>query len=158
MKRIITTISILFIVFGTTLAQNNIYDPSLDGMKQIEEAVAQAKKEGKHVLCQVGGNWCSWCLLFADYAKKDSVVSQIIEKNYVYIHVNYSNANKNIEAMKYLGNPERYGFPVLVVIDESGKPLHIQETGSLEEGKWYKTNLVSEFLLKWTHEAVASGK
>lgn len=158
MKRILVTISIFVIAFGTAMSQNKIYDPSLDGMKQIEEAVSQAKKEGKHVLCQVGGNWCGWCLLFADFAKTDSIVAPIIEKNYVYIHVNYSNDNKNPEAMKFLGNPERYGFPVLVVIDDSGKPIHIQKTGSLEEGKWYNTKLVSEFLLKWTRESVSSGK
>jgi hypothetical protein len=28
-------------------------------MKQIKEAVAKASKEGKHVLIQYGGNWCS---------------------------------------------------------------------------------------------------
>ena len=34
-----------------------IYDPDLDGRKEIAKYVNQAKKEGKHVLLQVGGNW-----------------------------------------------------------------------------------------------------
>jgi hypothetical protein len=37
-----------------------LYDPSLDGMKQINEAIALAKTKGKHVLVQYGGNWCGW--------------------------------------------------------------------------------------------------
>lgn len=34
-----------------------LYDPNQDVKKDIKNAVAQAKSEGKHVLLQVGGNW-----------------------------------------------------------------------------------------------------
>lgn len=158
MKHFITTIFIVAITFGSVMAQNKVYDTSLDGMKQIREAVATAQKEGKYVLCQVGGNWCPWCLRFAEFAKTDETIAPIIEKNFVYIHVNYSNENKNAEAMKYLGNPARFGFPVFVILNEKGKPIHIQNSAYLEEGKGYNTKLVSEFLLNWTKKAVTTLK
>ena len=38
-----------------------IYDESLDGSKQIADALVVAKKEDKRVLLQFGANWCIWC-------------------------------------------------------------------------------------------------
>ena len=147
MKKILAFLFLTFLVSGAGLsAQNKYYDEGLDGMDQIRAASIMAKKSGKYVLCQVGGNWCPWCIRFADFATTDSVIAPLLEKNFVYVHINYSKANKNTEAMKYLGNPARFGFPVFVVLDEEGNPIHIQESASLEEGKAYNRKKVENFL------------
>lgn len=153
MKRIFAFV-ILFLCATTVFAQQKIYDDQADAMKQIKTAVAQAKQEGKYVLCQVGGNWCPWCLRFAAFAASDTVVHPIIQDNYVYIHVNYSKENKNPEAMRFLGNPARFGFPVFVILDEKGNPIHIQNSAYLEEGKGYSQEKVADFLKAWTRSAV----
>ena len=135
-------------------AQEKVYDDGLDAMQQIAEATALAKETDRYVMCQVGGNWCPWCLRFAQFATTDSVIAPLMEENYVYIHVNYSKENKNIEAMKFLGNPGRFGYPVFVVLDSEGKPIHIQESESLEEGKGYSRKKVEKFLRLWNKKAV----
>ena len=131
-------------------------------MTQIDEALAQAKSSGKFVVCQVGGNWCSWCLRFADFVTKDTTISQVIDQNFVYIHVNY-NPRKSQDAekaaqtqsmLKRLDNPARFGFPVFVVLDSQGKVLHIQDSSFLEEGKSYNQAKVLRFLKNWTPKAV----
>ena len=131
-----------------------VYDEGIDAMVQIREAVALAQQTDRYVMCQVGGNWCPWCLRFAEFATTDSVIAPLMEKNYVYIHVNYSKANKNLEAMRYLGNPGRFGYPAFVVLDQTGKPIHIQESESLEEGKGYSRKRVEKFLRLWNKESV----
>ncbi len=131
-----------------------IYNEERDAMKQIASAVETASAEGKYVLCQVGGNWCPWCLRFAQFAQTDSIVNQLITDNFVYIHVNWSKNNKNPEAMRYLGNPARFGFPVFVILDEKGNPIHIQNSAYLEEGKGYCREKVADFLKNWTPAAV----
>ena len=88
---------------SAAFAQQKVYDESLDAMEQIRNAVAEAKASNRYVMCQVGGNWCPWCLRFAQFATTDSVVAPLMQKDYVYIHVNYSKANKNLEAMRFLG-------------------------------------------------------
>lgn len=50
------------------------------------------------------------------------------------MHLNYSRENKNQAVMDRLGNPERLGFPVLVVLTPELAVLHTQESGSLESG------------------------
>ncbi|MCQ2299822.1 MAG: thioredoxin family protein [Bacteroidales bacterium] len=131
-----------------------VYNESIDAMAQIDKAIEQAQAEHKFVLCQVGGNWCPWCLRFADFAEKDSVIAPIIKDNYVWIHVNTSKANKNLEAMKRLDNPGRFGYPVFVILDADGKRIHTQNSAYLEEGKGYSQKKVSEFLLNWTEKAI----
>ncbi|MBR1644674.1 MAG: thioredoxin family protein [Bacteroidales bacterium] len=157
MKRLATLLLLTF-VSCSVFAQQKVYDDKLDAMQQIREAVAQAKQTNRYVLCQVGGNWCPWCLRFAAFASSNEKVHQLIENNFVYIHVNYSKENKNPEAMRYLGNPARFGFPVFVILDENGKLLHIQESGVLEEDKSYSEKKVVAFLSNWTRSAVETLK
>ena len=135
-------------------AQVKVYDESIDAMEQIQQAVEEARASGRYVMCQVGGNWCPWCVLFAKFAQTDSVIAPLMEENYVYIHVNYSKQNKNLEAMKFLGNPGRFGYPAFVVLNEKGEPIHIQESESLEEGKGYSRKRVEKFLRLWNKKAV----
>jgi hypothetical protein len=154
MKKLFLLLALALGVAFSGQAQVKVYDESLDAMQQIQEATELAQKSGRYVLCQVGGNWCPWCLRFADFAKKDSVIAPLIEQNYVYIHVNYSKGNKNLKAMRFLGNPGRFGYPVFVILDSEGKPIHTQESESLEEGKGYSRQKVEKFLRLWTRQAV----
>ena len=117
------------------------------------------------MICQVGGNWCPWCLLFADFITNDTTISKVINDNFEYIHVNYKPRKSNDEAkqqqdaalMKRLNNCGRFGYPVFVVLDEEGKVIHIQDSGLLEEGKGYNKDKVLQFFKNWTPKAVTSG-
>ena len=134
-----------------------VYNEQINPLKQIDQALAQAKAEDKFVICQVGGNWCPWCLRFADFITNDSTINSVIEQNFVYIHANY-HPRKASEVgkafMKRLNNAGRFGFSVLVVLDEQGNVLHIQDSGLLEEGKGYNQKKVLSFFQNWTPKAV----
>ena len=58
------------------------------------------------------------------------------------------------DAMDYLGNPQRFGFPVFVIIDGDGNVLHIQDSALLEQGKGYNKKHIMRFLSVWTTDAV----
>ena len=105
----------------TPAEQVKLYDPTLDGMKQIKDAAALAKKANKHVLIQYGGNWCSWCIKFDGFCKADTSIMRVINNNYIPVKLNYSPENKNDVANSYMGNPARFGFPVC-----TGKSLRIE--------------------------------
>ena len=149
------------IIAGAQSELKKVYEESLNPIEQIDKAVAEAKAESKFVVCQVGGNWCPWCLRFADFISNDSTISKVIDENFVYIHVNY-NPRKADQAsveqgkalMNRLANPARFGFPVFVILDENGKVLHIQDSSFLEEGKGYNKDKVLRFFRCWTPAAV----
>lgn len=131
-----------------------LYDPSLDGMKQITEAITTAKAAGKHVLIQYGGNWCSWCIKFDGFSKGDPEISKLMNDNFIQVKLNYSPENRNDASNEYLGNPKRFGFPVFIILDGSGKVLHIQDSALLEEGAGYNQKKVLGFLRNWTVAAL----
>ena len=149
-------ISAFLIFSGVVIAQEpkKLYDPSLDGMKQIREAVDKASGQGKHVLIQYGGNWCSWCRKFDAFCKADSSISAIIALNYIPVKLNYDPTNRNDEANIYLGNPARFGFPVFIILDGKGKVIHIQDSSLLEEGSGYSKQKVAGFFSQWTPAAI----
>ena len=165
MRRTVIASFLIALVAMTVSAQaplKKVYDENINPLKQIDQAVGKAKSEGKFVICQVGGNWCRWCLMFADFISKDSEIMEVIDKNFVYAHVNYNPRErsdevkmKKAEAMlKRLGNPGRFGYPVFVVLDSNGKVLHTQDSSFLEEGNGYNKTKVMRFFTNWTPSAV----
>ena len=160
MKRVKSTwlfsLLILGMLSGRILAQEkvNLYDPSLDGMKQISEAASAARKAGKHVWIQFGGNWCSWCIKFDAFCKTDPEIIKIIADNYIPVKMNYDPSNRNDAANEFMGNPSRFGFPVFIILDGEGKVIHIQDSALLEEGQGYSKIKVARFFRNWTPPAI----
>ncbi|MBQ2599241.1 MAG: DUF255 domain-containing protein, partial [Bacteroidales bacterium] len=68
--------------YGQT-GMKKVYDEEINVNQQIDKALSQAKAAGKFVVCQVGGNWCPWCLRFADFITKDADISKLIADNFV---------------------------------------------------------------------------
>lgn len=169
MYKLIALLTILFSPVGaaaTESAQENlkkVYDETIDPLVQLDNAIASASQSRQYVLCQLGGNWCKWCLRLAQFVSQDEEISKLIKDNYKFIHVNYNprirNSNsaeqaKTDKLLKRLGNPGRFGYPVLIVLDGKGRVLHIQDSSFLEEGDSYSRNKVLRFLRNWTPSAV----
>lgn len=155
MKRMIIIAVMLVGMVTSVMSQGlkRVYDEKRSGVAMIDSALAVAKTEGKHVICQVGGNWCVWCLRFAAFIEADEEIKSLVNDNYVYIHVNYRRKtdDKDMQqAMDRLGNPVRFGFPVMVVLDAEGKVLHTQDSSFLESGEGYDRKKVMRFLQCWT--------
>jgi thioredoxin-related protein len=127
-----------------------LYSVTANAEKEIAAAVKQAKAEKKLVLIQAGGNWCSWCLLFEKTVKNDLQLDSAIKANYVVYHLNYSKENQNEAVFAKYSFPQRFGFPVFLIIDQNGKLLHTQNSSYLEEGKGYNKNKVLGFFSDWS--------
>jgi len=156
MKYISITFFLLIpiLLFG----QDNIkiYNPTADAGKELVSAIQTAKDQNKHVLIQVGGNWCSWCIKLHGFFQSEAQIDSILKADYVLVRINYSPENKNPELLASLGYPQRFGFPVLLILNQDGQRLHTQDTALLEENKGYDPGKVKMFLLKWNRAALDS--
>lgn len=137
---------------------DKIYSSEIDAQKQIVEALERAKSENKNVLIQIGNNNCPWCIKIHEFYTEDAELDSIINQNYVLIFVNCSKENRNLEVMHDLGIPQRFGFPVFVVLDENGERLHTQDTLYLEEEKSYNKDFLKRFLQAWSPLALSEDK
>jgi hypothetical protein len=59
----------------------------------------------------------------------------------------------NPEVMTGLGFPQRFGFPVFVILDGNGKQIHTQDSGYLEADKSYDRSKVERFFMNWSPAA-----
>ena len=102
----------------------------------------------------MGGNWCIWCYRFAGFVDADTALKALQDKNYVVYHLNYSPENKNAAALKKLGFPQRFGFPVFVILNEKGERIHTENSAYLEKDKSYDAAKVKEFFEQWSPAAL----
>jgi thiol:disulfide interchange protein len=146
-----------FCLLGLQAQKKLLYNPAANGAADIEAAIQQAAAQGKHVLIQAGGNWCRWCLEFDRFCKADSQIVQLRDKNFVVVHLNWSKENENKTIFARYRYPQRFGFPVFVVLDGQGQQIHTQDSEYLEDGKEsYLKKKVLSFLINWTPSSLAA--
>lgn len=147
---------VLFLTTSNLLAQKKeIYNPQANAAADIVAALTKAKAEHKFVLLQGGGNWCKWCIEFHRFCTADAEIDSVINKNFVWYHLNYSKENKNGAIYAKYGYPQRFGFPVFIILNEKGERIHTQNSEYLEDGKSsYDKKKVIGFLNAWNPEAL----
>jgi len=153
MKRIILVLSSLLIscVIFAQATEVKIYNPEADARADIASAVKQAKAENKHVLLQIGGNWCPWCIRLHGLETTDPQIDSLLKADYVLVLVNVpkEKEKRDPELMSSLGNPQRFGFPVLVVLNQEGERIHTQDSWYLEQDKSYDREKLVHFFRMW---------
>ena len=161
MKKIYLAFALLFSAILVQAAYSDtvkLYHPEANASKDISEAIKQAKKDKKHVLIQAGGNWCSWCIRFNAFTTGDQKMDSAIKADYIVYHLNYSSENKKYEVFKKYGFPQRFGFPVFLILDGNGTLIHTENSSYLEEGKGYNKGKILEFLHNWSAGALDEEK
>ena len=158
-----TTLTRKIILFGLSvfLAANifgqegKLYNPDANANSDIEAAIKEAASKNKFVLIQAGGNWCSWCIEFSRFSKADKKIDSVIASSFVAYHLNWSKENRNDAVFAKYGYPQRFGFPVFIILDSKGERVHTQNSAYLEDGKKsYDAEKVLDFLEQWSPKAL----
>lgn len=136
-------------------AAPKLYNPEADVHTDIKKAVQLAAREHKNVMLQVGGNWCIWCTRFHNTVAANDTLRKQQNDNYVMVYVNYEQKNSKDPIWKELGFPQRFGFPVFVILDDKGNRIHTQNSSYLEEGKGHSPEKIAEFFRQWSPDALA---
>lgn len=143
-------IYILIFLSGKCLAQDSpVYHPEADAKAEVSAAVKKAASDKKYVMLMIGGNWCRWCKMFDKMVKENAQVDSALKANYIFQHVNFSKENKNLQLLEKLEFPQRFGFPVFVVLNDKGERIHTQNSAYLELGEGYDAKKVVEFFEQW---------
>ena len=64
--------------------------------------------------------------------------------------MNYDKKSVNFDLMQKLGFPQRFGFPVFVILDQNGELLHIQNSVYVEKEKSYDKKKLIDLYNDWT--------
>lgn len=125
-----------------------IYAPGMDAHEEIKQALALASKEHKNVLVVFGANWCYDCHVL-DLAFHRPDVSAILQRDYVVVHVDVGQGDKNQDIMEQYQVPMKKGIPAIAVLDGKGKLLYSQQGGEFEKARSLGPEDLLTFLNKW---------
>ena len=123
------------------------FDPAADPAAQVEAAIKSASAGNRHILLEIGGEWCSWCHKLEKFMADNREVREALDARFVLVKINVSPENENVAFLS--DYPEVRGYPHLLVLDGDGSFLHSQETGALESGESYDATRWLEFVAQW---------
>lgn len=153
----------LILIPGIGQSQTEVkqpYNEQQEVRSDLKAAIQRASLDNKHILVQFGGNWCPWCLRFHALVKGTSRLDSLMKANYIYLLVNVpkDKAKRDFKLFEEYGYPNRFGFPVFIILDKSGKRLNTQDSDAFEHPdphvKGYDTVKVERFLKMWTPAAL----
>ena len=129
-------------------AKLNLYPAGADARADIQKALKQAASEHKNVLLDFGANWCYDCHVL-DNAFHDPQIQPLLDQNFVVVHVDVGEFDKNKDLAEQYQIPLEKGIPALAVLDEAGKLLFSQKQGEFESARALSVEDVLDFLNRW---------
>lgn len=120
------------------------FDPRRDAVQDVRAAVAVAARTGKHVLIEVGGNWCPYCKLLDKFFAANPTVNALRQKNYLFVKVNFSEENRNEALLR--NYPHFRGYPHFFVVNGKGELVRSQRVATLGTQSGYSAERFTAFL------------
>jgi len=127
---------------------NNLYKPNADAKAEITEGLSQAARAHKRVMLVFGGNWCYDCHVL-DAAFHTTEIAPTLNRNYVVVHVDVGEYNKNLDIAKKYEVPLERGVPAAAILDSTGKLLVSQKNQEFEKARSMAPEDILAFLNKW---------
>jgi thiol:disulfide interchange protein len=147
-RLLVATLALAFAAGAAAQALPERFDPARDAAQDLAVALERARASGRHVLVDVGGEWCPWCHVLDRFFAANVDLAAQRDRSFVWLKVNVSKENRNERVLSRW--PKVAGYPHLFVLDGDGSLLHSQNTGELEAGKDYDLAAFRAFLARYT--------
>jgi ketosteroid isomerase-like protein len=134
--------------------RKDLYPADANAEKEISSAIVTAARMHKRVLLVFGGNWCYDCHVL-DEAFHTPEIAPTLNHNYVVVHIDIGEYNKNLELAKKYEIPLERGVPAAAVLDGEGKLLVSQKNQEFEKAQSMAPEDILAFLNKWKPPAPA---
>ena len=125
------------------------YDESANAEIDLAYAITEANKVNKHVLIEMGANWCPDCRTLGRYFQRADIKAWLDER-FVVVAVDVGEWDKNLEIAERYGNPISEGIPSLVVLDSKGVMQFATLAGELASAR----EISGDDLIEWLNEQI----
>jgi len=111
--------------------KTDLYPADADAKGEIAEALKRATTERKRVLLIFGANWCYDCHVL-DQALHDGEAGKLVSQNFLLVHVDIGEGEKNPDLLKTYKIPLDKGVPAVAVLESNGRLLYGSGDGEFE--------------------------
>jgi thiol:disulfide interchange protein len=129
----------------------NLYHADADAKKEIETTLTSAVPTKKRVLLVFGANWCYDCHVL-DQALHQGEAGQIVAENFLLVHVDIGEGEKNSDLVKLYKIPLEKGVPALAVLESDGHLLYSSGEGEFEAARRMMKKDLIQFLRHWQNK------
>lgn len=123
----LTSFFVLFILLFTGCNNGQASSDNLDWKENLEQAVAQAKKENKAVLVNfTGSDWCIWCKRLNSEVFTQKEFEDYADKNLVLVKLDFPKDIPQSQETKIYNNTlaQKFGiqgFPTILIMNSKGE-------------------------------------
>ena len=124
------------------------FDPKRDAEADIQSAIEEAKRTGKRILLDVGGDWCRYCHQMDQLFFEHPEILRLRNNNFITVAIYYGTDNKNPQALSHYSKV--LGVPHFFVLEKDGTLLYSQHVLDLRTGGAYDPEKMKSFFVKWS--------
>jgi thiol-disulfide isomerase/thioredoxin len=131
------------------VVERSPYDPNADATASVDAAFARAKKSGKRVLIDLGGNWCPDCIVLANLMQLPELKS-FLAAHFEIVSVDVGRFNKNLQIPARFGITQRLeGVPAIIVAESDGAFVNPGRISALADARHMTPQAIADWLALW---------
>lgn len=125
------------------------YDEKADANAQVDRAFASAKKSGKRVLIDLGGNWCPDCIVLANFLHLPEM-RRFMDTHYEVAMVDVGRFDRNLQVPARFGFKTRLkGVPTLLIATPDGKLVNRDDVFATTSASSMTPKSLADYLAKY---------
>lgn len=122
---------------------------SADANAAVEAAFARAKKSGKRVLIDLGGNWCGDCVVLANIMRLKEM-QPFLAAHFEIVAVDVGRFDKNLQIPARFGITKRLeGVPAVIIAEPDGKFVNPGRITALADARHMSPQAIADWLAQW---------
>jgi thiol:disulfide interchange protein len=125
------------------------YDEKANANAQVDAASARAKKSGKRVLIDLGGNWCADCRILAGLMELPEMRA-FLNAHYEMVSVDVGRFNRNLQIPARYGITTRLeGVPAILVVTPDGHLVNAGRVSAIQDARHMTPQALADWLAGW---------
>jgi thiol:disulfide interchange protein len=116
----------------------------------VDAAFARARKDGKRVMIDLGGNWCADCRILAGLMDLPEMRA-FLASHYELVSVDVGRFNRNLQIPARFGITTRLeGVPAILVATPQGRLVNAGRVSAIQDVRHATPQEIADWLAQWT--------
>jgi thiol-disulfide isomerase/thioredoxin len=124
------------------------YDDRADAEAALAATIARAKANGKRVLIDLGGNWCTDCRILSAVMELPEL-KPFVAKHYEVVEIDVGRMNRNLQIPNRYGVTKLVGVPTVLIVDTDGKLINATNSADLADARSMNPQGIANWLARW---------
>ena len=150
-SRLLFIVTLVFCLGAETDPDGRLFQPSVDPLADVQQALGRAEKSDRLALVVLGANWCHDSRALASRLHRPPL-AELIQQHYELVFVDVGYYEKGREVLQQFGVAHFYATPTVLIIDPSNRAL-VNDDDRHMWSNAYRINMSSSvrYFEKWAN-------